>query len=504
VPYIEKKFKYHKCIDIVMGGRNMRKKNTLFSKGLVFLILIVLTGTSIMSMASSLSAEKHVLPERPLADCSMVGDSRLSLITIKVISEMRNNEWYTNNVPFVITSESDEIASIYYSFWGEPFKYYTGPFNATWEGNNIPLWWYAVDHEGNKSEVDGPFVFDLDKTKPIVPEVIEYKAFKIDGKWYVTFNVTCTDATSGLDRVEWFLNQVSNNVLHEIDEGPGPFYEWTIPWSRDYESISYWFKATAYDKAGNSDSVIMDGDGISSSLEQSMFSTGIVKEDSHQRSQSGVSATERVGMEKELYNKKPKSDCSMAGDFHIASLVVVVNRKMLNDDWVDGNVSITLIPDSDITAVYYKLDDGEWILYDEPLVISEDGFHTFWWYIIDNEGNTSTPDSIVFNMDRTPPTIELTKEKLAINKIKFTATVNDATSGVDRVEFYVDGGLEANLSNPPYEWIYTGFRRHAVTAVVYDNVGNSNSSSMNTWNNNNQQFSNQLFFQIVQRLLNIR
>jgi hypothetical protein len=59
------------------------------------------------------------------------------------------------------------------------------------------------------------------------------------------------------------------------------------------------------------------------------------------------------------------------------------------------------------------------------------------------------------------------------------------------------------MSSPPYEWIYTGIRRHTVTAVVYDNAGNSNSSSMSTWSSNsNQQSSNQLFLQLLEQFPN--
>jgi hypothetical protein len=195
--------------------------------------------------------------------------------------------------------------------------------------------------------------------------------------------------------------------------------------------------------------------------------------------------------------------------FDISSLVVVMNRRMLDDYWVGSDVKITMFPDNeDITAVYYKFDDGEWILCTEPLVFSKDGFHRFWWYIVDDEGDISTPDSIVFNMDRTPPTINFTKEKIEENKIKFIANVSDETSGVDRVDFHVDGNLEANVSSPLYEWIYNGSGRHTVTAVVCDKAGNSNSSTLYTWRSKSYQQSVNLWllrflerFPILERFL---
>jgi hypothetical protein len=109
----------------------------------------------------------------------MVRDLGSSFVTIKVISEMGENGWYRSNIPIVITNESDKIDSIHYRINGEPFEY-TEPFNVTNDGNDIEFKWYAVDHEGNKSEWDGPFYFDLDKTKPNVPEAIAYETFKVN------------------------------------------------------------------------------------------------------------------------------------------------------------------------------------------------------------------------------------------------------------------------------------------------------------------------------------
>jgi hypothetical protein len=299
-----------------------------------------------------------------------------------------------------------------------------------------------------------------------------------------------------MERVEFYLNGVKQYTVY----GTGPEYVWEFLYVPLPEAR---FRAYAYDMAGNSayDDIIEPCN--IEVLESPIFSTDIVEEhDSHQNSQSIIKKTKIVGTEKELYSEKPKSDCSIADVFDVASLVVAVNRKMLNDDWINSDFKITINPDPyDIKDVYYKLNDADWMSYTEPLVVSEDGFHRFWWYIVDNAGGISTPDSISFKIDCTPPEINLIRERLAIDKVKFTADVYDETSGIDRVEFswdYIDYDF-------PYEWIYYGFGRYTVTAVVFDKAGNSNSSSLSTWRSkSDQQSSNQLFFQIVQRLLNIR
>jgi hypothetical protein len=53
------------------------------------------------------------------------------------------------------------------------------------------------------------------------------------------------------------------------------------------------------------------------------------------------------------------------------------------------------------------------------------------------------------------------------------ATVDDALSGVAKVEFYVDDVYVGNVSAPgPYVWHYQGHGKKA-QAIVYDIAGNS-------------------------------
>jgi len=52
-----------------------------------------------------------------------------------------------------------------------------------------------------------------------------------------------------------------------------------------------------------------------------------------------------------------------------------------------------------------------------------------------------------------------------------TANVSDETSGVARVEFFIDGESVGNVTTPPYKWEYSGGGQIA-QATVYDNAGN--------------------------------
>jgi hypothetical protein len=454
-------------------------ENSWYKKTLVFGIIVLFIYSSFMPITGSLIIEKQATQESLPFAYSTGDDSDISLITVKVDGETGLNDWYVDDVRVNFTKSYD-ISEIKYQFDAGAVQTYTEPFYITTDSTNHDLRWWANDYEGNQSEIEGPFYFKQDQTPPVLDLMYEWSGDK--PPYLFTFIVTATDDTSGMERVEFYMN----GKLKETVYGPGPKYVWELYW---VPTPHTYFRGIAYDMAGNSayDEPV-DPLNIAI-LESPLFSKDIGEEkDSHQSSQCIIQKTEIVGIEKELYSEKPKSDCSISGVFDVASLVVVVNRKMLNDDWIGSDFKITMIPDPyDIKDVYYKLDDIDWMNYIEPLVISEDGFHTFWWYIVDIEGNISIPDSISFKIDITPPEINLIRERLAIDKVKFIADVYDETSNIDRVEFHIDNYEEFTDYDFPYEWIYNGFERHTITSVVYDKAGNSNGSSLSTWRSKSDQ-----------------
>lgn len=155
----------------------------------------------------------------------------------------------------------------------------------------------------------------------------------------------------------------------------------------------------------------------------------------------------------------------------------------LNDWYISsGTYFLNAIDNtSGVNKTYYKIDSVEWTEYIVPGVLISDGIHTLEYYSNDIAGNIElVKGPFYFKIDQTPPVISLTKEKIGLNQVKFTAEVSDVTSGIDRVEFALDGVFQANDTQPPYEWTYTGFGDHTVTATAYDMAGNSQSQSMST------------------------
>jgi hypothetical protein len=154
---------------------------------------------------------------------------------------------------------------------------------------------------------------------------------------------------------------------------------------------------------------------------------------------------------------------------------ITLDGTLGENGWYVSDVIITIIYDpEEIATVYYNIDGGMWMTYTEPIVISEDGHHTFCWYYVDNEGNQSDVECIDFKIDQTPPELlNLIIEKIDATNWLFTAEVHDMTSGINRVGFYVDERLVGIVTEEPYEWEWSGIGDgHVVQARVCDNAGN--------------------------------
>jgi len=121
--------------------------------------------------------------------------------------------------------------------------------------DNLPIEYWAIDNVGNE-ETHHTFTIDMDQKNPIMD--VEWETFIQDGSWYVKFTCTATDTMSSMDRIEMYID----DELHETITGPGPSYEFTIKWSKDLKTST--FKFVAFDRAGNSASVIINGSDIKS------------------------------------------------------------------------------------------------------------------------------------------------------------------------------------------------------------------------------------------------
>lgn len=125
---------------------------------------------------------------------------------------------------------------------------------------------------------------------------------------------------------------------------------------------------------------------------------------------------------------------------------VHMNGGQGTNGWYITAVSVTIDP-----PAQYQIDNGSWIVYTAPFEIPHDGRHLL--VATGNYNGSNWTEQYHVNIDTTVPYINLTKAK-HFGTITYTADCHDATSGVNRVEFYMNGVLRFNDTEAPYEWTY--------------------------------------------------
>ena len=149
-----------------------------------------------------------------------------------------------------------------------------------------------------------------------------------------------------------------------------------------------------------------------------------------------------------------------------------------------GSATVTLSATdtgSGVSRVEYSLDGGAYGTYSAPVTVNQPGQHTVSYRATDKAGNTSSAQSVSFTVvqtppaDTTPPTVTaaVTGQKDATGAYVGSATVTlsatDAGSGVDRVEYSLDGQPYAGYSapvtvnQPGQHTVATGRRTRRVT-----------------------------------------
>jgi len=195
-----------------------------------------------------------------------------------------------------------------------------------------------------------------------------------------------------------------------------------------------------------------------------------------------------AGDDRPSNDKKTLSFIIQAPDVTPPVTTAQLTGTMGQDNWYVSNVTITLSATdpaagrllgggkwpTGVNHTYYKIDNGAWIEYTTPFVVTTDGQHTISYYSDDNAGNTEGTKTVSFKMDRTAPTVTITVT--AQNRLKtkwlIEATVEDATSGVVKVEFYVADVFVGEATAEPWEYLYQGTGTPA-QAIAYDAAGNS-------------------------------
>ncbi len=116
--------------------------------------------------------------------------------------------------------------------------------------DDVKVEYWAVDNVGNVED-SHTFYIDMDQTDPTIDLTYEVVSGNPIVGWTLLFTATSTDHTSGMDRVEFFLNK----VLQTVVSGSGPTYQWSFIYHGDFVID---IRADAYDIAGNRASDIVE------------------------------------------------------------------------------------------------------------------------------------------------------------------------------------------------------------------------------------------------------
>jgi hypothetical protein len=160
------------------------------------------------------------------------------------------NGYYVSDVEITLNSTDNEsgVDRIEYRINGE--NWYTmegnnGKFTFGIDGNDILIEYYAIDNAGNEEE-NNSFTLDMDQTRPFIDVIRGGGFFKRKGTWYARFPCLAEDKTSGLDRVEMYID----DQYYETINGSGPYYSFIIKWEESLRTKGFFFYC--YDRAGNS------------------------------------------------------------------------------------------------------------------------------------------------------------------------------------------------------------------------------------------------------------
>ena len=163
------------------------------------------------------------------------------------------NGWYVSDIEVTLIAYdpfghrvASGVREIKYIIDGGPIQTITGDhgtFVVYNDKDNISIEYWAIDNVGNE-ESHHTFTIDMDQTDPLVDLTYEWTEGPKPDSWWMIFTASASDATSGMDRVEFYLN----DLLQDTVTGPGPTYSWKFLYSG---GLHITIKAEGYDVAGN-------------------------------------------------------------------------------------------------------------------------------------------------------------------------------------------------------------------------------------------------------------
>lgn len=207
-----------------MINKNLQKK------GLVLLTIALFFGMCVVTSAGNNEIKNN--PSRLIQPLTV--DDPIP----NVFGNIGQNGWYISSVFVSFLYEPGAVKEIHYRIGDGNWNLYTVPFEVTLEGAYY-ISWYWIDK--NDIQHDGsPIELKIDLTLPTITLEKSWTPSNV-----ITFEAVVSDAISGVERVEFYLDDVFQEML------TSPPYEWVHNKVVGENPI---IVGTVYDFAGHSQS----------------------------------------------------------------------------------------------------------------------------------------------------------------------------------------------------------------------------------------------------------
>ncbi|TMA00927.1 MAG: PKD domain-containing protein, partial [Methanobacteriota archaeon] len=385
------------------------------------------------------------------------------------------NGWFVSNVT-VSLSATDALSGvdrITYRIDGRNWSTYAGPFVLT-DGQHL-VEYLAADLAG-LTEAVRSIAISVDTAPP--SSVVAISGQSGANGWFIS-NVTvvlnATDATSGVasisykidtgawlayagpfllgegrHHVEYYATDVAGIVetLHTLDVSIDITAPTVVASVSGTLGANGWYVSDVAVSLNGSDAT----SGLASlsyrvdGLVWTTYSGAFVLTDG--RHLVEYFATDFAGL------SGPIQSLTVAVDTTPPATVATLTGQAGSNGWFVSNVTVILNATdalSGIANLSYRIDNGSWQAYSAPFLLAE-GLHQVDFLAIDLAGNVEVLQSLNVAIDTTPPISSaivsgtLGSNGWYVSNATISLTAIDATSGIARIVYRIDGGVWTNYS----------------------------------------------------------